>query len=186
MKLFERFGDSGFHSAILSTYCLDFDAFDRIAVRRLRGAGTRNILLISDEKMLLEATAATPKLAANAGRLYGLISPSDGKLFHPKIVLQLGEKKVRAIVSSANITAAGLAGNLEIATQIDVESSTDSMAPLVVSIWKYLQSIASERSSKAVEESIEWSTERTQWLAGVEASTEPVSREDGTKVGFFL
>ena len=36
-------------------------------------------------------------------------------VFHPKLVVQLGRNGGRIIVSSANMTATGLAGNLELA-----------------------------------------------------------------------
>jgi hypothetical protein len=184
MKLYERFGDSGYHSAVLSTYCMDFDAFDSVALGRLRGAGTRNIILIADDKMLHAAVNAAPAGASKAGRSYCIVPAPPSALYHPKIVLQLGLEKARAIVSSANLTASGLAGNLEIATAIECEGAEDILAPLVSSVWHFLiPSI--DIGQKSVSESVDWLRRRSRWLIDIPPNGEPVLREDGSRIGFF-
>ena len=42
MKLYERFGDSGFHTSIVTTFGVDFDTYENVALPRFRGAGCNN------------------------------------------------------------------------------------------------------------------------------------------------
>jgi hypothetical protein len=184
MKLYERFGDSGYHSVVLSTYCVDFSAFDSVALGRLRGAGTRNIILIADEKMLHTAVNTAPASASKAGRSYCIVPAPGSALYHPKVVLHLGREKARAIVSSANLTASGLAGNLEIATAIECEGPEDQMAPLVSSVLYFLLSSV-ETGQKTVSESVDWLRRRSGWLIDTPPNGQPVQREDGSWIGFF-
>ena len=52
MKLYERYGDNGFHTCIATTFGVDFDAYENIVLPRLRGAGCCNNLLLTDSRML--------------------------------------------------------------------------------------------------------------------------------------
>ena len=116
MWLYERLGDTGYHTAIISSFGVDFQAFETIVLSRLRGAGCRNVVLIADSAMVglaLDSGAPPPR---SAGTHYLVVKASaNGGVFHPKIFLQLGRKGGRMIVASANATGAGLAGNLELA-----------------------------------------------------------------------
>ena len=42
MKLYEALGDRGFHTTIMTTFSVDFDAYENIVLPRLRGAGSYN------------------------------------------------------------------------------------------------------------------------------------------------
>ena len=42
MKLYERYGDKGYHTSIITTFGIDFDAYENIILPRLRGAGCYN------------------------------------------------------------------------------------------------------------------------------------------------
>ena len=70
MKLYERFGDRGFHTCIITSFCVDFEAYEDIALPRLRGAGCHNNLLLVDDKMLREALDGGLALPRFAGRWY--------------------------------------------------------------------------------------------------------------------
>jgi hypothetical protein len=52
VKLYELFGEKGFHTCVVTSFGLDFDAYENMALARLRGAGCHNNLLISDANML--------------------------------------------------------------------------------------------------------------------------------------
>jgi hypothetical protein len=43
MKLFNHFAADGFHTSIVSTFSVDFDAYEAIALPRLRDAGCNNM-----------------------------------------------------------------------------------------------------------------------------------------------
>src|SRR3546814_14807684 len=121
MKLPERLGRrprKPFHSAITTTFAVEFAAVEEILLPQLRASGANNLLLVADDRMAAMALTDGSRLPVALGRDYALHSPpaSDG-IFHPKIILQLGRETGRAFVSSANATGAGLGGNVEIALE---------------------------------------------------------------------
>src|SRR5690606_7796306 len=104
VKLYERLGDPGFHTTVVTTFGVDFDAFETIALSRLRGAGCRNVILVADSRMLglaLDGGAATPR-SAGAKYIAVKAAPAGGGVFHPKVILQLGRARGRMIVASTN------------------------------------------------------------------------------------
>ena len=112
MKLYEKFADNGFHSSIVTTFGIDFDAYENIVLPRLRGAGCRNNIIVADQRMLTYALGGDSPLPRHAGKLYGVtdaLGARAGGVFHPKVILQLGRKRGRLIVGSANLTSSGLA-----------------------------------------------------------------------------
>jgi hypothetical protein len=115
MKLYELYGESGFHTCIATTFGIDFDAYENIVLPRLRGAGCLNNALLADGRMLTYALDGASVLPRHAGRHYTVAGVPMSGVFHPKITLQLGRRNGRLMVASANMTAPGLAGNLELA-----------------------------------------------------------------------
>lgn len=102
----------GFHSAIVTSFAVEFEAFENVMLPQLMGSGATNILLVADDRMTALALSDGSTLPEQLGRDYALYGPPVAAgLFHPKIVLQLGRDAGRAFVSSANTTGAGLAGN---------------------------------------------------------------------------
>ena len=104
MNLYESFGDKGYHTSIATTFSIDFDAYETIALPRLKGSGCNNNLLIADQQMLGQALSSTSTLPKHAGNLYTVTAMHAKGVFHPKLFVQLGRKKGRIFVSSANMT----------------------------------------------------------------------------------
>ena len=121
MKLYERFGDRGFHTTVFTTFGVDFDAYESIALSRLRGSGCHNNILVADQRMLTHALSGASAAPKFAGRLYSVSGASASGVFHSKIILQLGRRQGRLIIGSANATASGLAGNLELVGVIECD-----------------------------------------------------------------
>lgn len=70
MKLYEYFGKSGFHTCLVTTFGIDFDAYENVIFSRARGAGCHNNLLIVDDRMLslaLDGNSSLPRPAAECG-----------------------------------------------------------------------------------------------------------------------
>ena len=61
MILYETLGDRGYHTAILTTFAIDFDAFETLALNRLRGAWCRNVIAIADAGMVGLALEGLPQ-----------------------------------------------------------------------------------------------------------------------------
>lgn len=176
MKLFECFSAPGFHTCIATTFDLDFEAFESMALTRLREARSNNIVVIADARMValgLENGAGRPKYA---GRRYSVVDAKipNGGVYHPKLILQLGRKSGRLIVGSANLTAPGLAGNLEIVGEVSVDEDNLTGIPLLRAAMSYMTRTM-EPSAATARQQIEWAVARTPWLRDGLDSSEPIS-----------
>lgn len=185
MRLYERLGDAGYHTAIISSFGVNFEAFETIALSRLRGAGCRNVVLVADAAMVglaLEGGAPTPR---SAGVHYLLVkATANGGVFHPKIFLQLGRKGGRMIVASANATGAGLAGNLELASLVECGLEDSGEQRLVAAGWAFLSRFLDQRQ-QAVADKMEWARARTPWLLRARPAEGLETLADGTQAAFI-
>lgn len=185
MKLYEAFQDTGFHTTIVTTFCVEFDAFESIVLSRLRGAECRNVMLVCDANMAglaLADGANPPKLA---GTNYLLAKARVGGVFHAKVIVQIGKKRSRLIVVSANATASGLAGNLEITGAVECGAQETPERQLVLAGWYYAVQFL-DRRQKAVEDKLRWAGDRSPWLAQEASPGTLVTLSDGTSAGFLV
>ena len=168
LKLIDRVGrsaGSGFHSAFVTTFATEFAAFEELLVPPMLAVGCSNIGLVCDARMASLALSDGSALPRHLGRVYGLYSPPVGQgLFHPKVILQLGRDRGRAFVSSANLTAAGLGGNVEIGAEIECTDEPSPARGMVRAIARWLNSRVVEPG--AVRDALDWAWARTPWLAG--------------------
>ncbi len=134
---------------------------------RFRGAGCLNNLLVVDAGMLGLALKSQRQLPKHAGRTYTATPARVRGVFHPKIVLQLGWTSARMIVSSANATAAGLAGNLEVAGLIETDTAEAGEARLIAAGWRFISRFL-DRNLEGVRRQVEWMEARTRWLRDIE------------------
>jgi hypothetical protein len=169
----------GYHTSIVTSFGIDFDAYESIVLPRLRGAGCHNNILMTDGRMLTQALGGALVLPRHAGRLYTVFGAHATGVFHPKLFLQLGRRGGRMIVSSANMTPSGLAGNLELAGEIICGDSDAAEQRLIASAWRYVRQHFDE-NQKALSAQIAWMLQRTPWLRRAEAATGTVSLADGT------
>jgi hypothetical protein len=184
VKLYETFSEKGFHTCVVTSFGIDFDAYENMALARLRGAGCHNNVLISDSDMLGLALDGASALPRHAGRLYTVTGARARAVFHPKIVLQLGRNKGRMIVSSANMTSSGLAGNLEVAGMIESAGEDSGEARLIVAGWQFVSRFL-EGGEPGVRQQVEWMRARTPWLRDVESASGAVMLADGTAATFL-
>ena len=184
MKIYERLGDSGFHTSIISTFGIDFDAYESIALTRLRAAGCRNNVVIVDENMLVSALDGTSALPRMAGRQYSVSGASAAGVFHPKLFLQIGRRKGRLMVASANTTATGLARNLELAGIIECTDKASDEQRIIASAWRYLAGRI-DPEKHALARHIAWMQSRASWLRQAEVATGAVTLADGTTAAFL-
>ncbi|MCI0755544.1 phospholipase D-like domain-containing protein [Teichococcus vastitatis] len=185
MRLYERLGDTGYHTAIISSFGIDFEAFETIALSRLRGAGCRNVVLIADAAMVGLALNGGSPPPRSAGAHYLLVKASaSGGVFHPKIFLQLGRKGGRMIVASANATGAGLAGNLELASLIECGGEDSGEQRLIAAGWAFLRRFLDERQ-QAVADKMDWARARTPWLLRARPAEGLETLVDGTQAAFI-
>lgn len=162
MKYYDAFSAAGFHSAFLTTYAFGAQAFEDIALPRMWAAGCRNIHLIADEAMVNQefSDIGPPRFA---GTRYHLMKERRDGAFHPKLLLQLGREKARLLIGSANLTAPGLAGNLELVSSVECEAIEDPGTPIILSALSYIISSVSERN-QWFETGLAQALEKTSWL----------------------
>ena len=185
MRLYERLGDTGYHTAIISSFGIDFEAFETIALSRLRGAGCRNVVLIADAAMVGLELNGRGRPPRSAGAHYLVVKASaGGGVFHPKIFLQLGRKGGRMIIASANATGAGLAGNLELASLLECGMEDTGEQRLIAAGWAFLRRFLDERQ-QAVADKMDWAQVRTPWLLRARPAEGLETLVDGTQAAFI-
>jgi hypothetical protein len=184
MKLYERFGDRGFHTSLITTFCVDFEAYENIVLPRLRGAGCHNNIVLADNAMLGDALDNGLALPRYAGRWYTASGIKAVGVFHPKLLLQLGRNDGRLIISSANMTTSGLAGNLELAGGVICTDAQSAEQSLITQVWRYAANLLRD-CGQASEGQLAWAETRTPWLRRASPATGPVTLQDGTIVSFL-
>ncbi len=191
-SLFEDFRESGFHSSILSTFSVDPAFYDASLQLRLRGAGCQNNILLADARMLEQSLDAIPDAFANAGRKYLVAPVATGSCFHPKLALRYGKAKARLVVGSANVTAAGWAGNLELVSTLSWHERDDGPdarvhRTLLVRAHLWLSRlIGAGGDSKAVYK-LELMRSQSPWLdSDGLAETGPFPLSDGSTIDLLL
>tara|TARA_R110000868_G_scaffold10357_1_gene51022 strand:- start:551 stop:3025 length:2475 start_codon:yes stop_codon:yes gene_type:complete len=185
MRLYERFADKGYHTSIATTFGIDFDAYENIVLPRLRGAGCRNNMVLADGRMLTHALGGASALPRQAGRYYTATGARAMGLFHPKIFFQVGRKGGRLIIGSANMTAAGLAGNLELVAMMECEADDSGAQRLIAQAWQYLSGLI-DPADPMVPAQRDWMLGRAAWLRSAAPATGVVSLSDGTEAALLI
>jgi hypothetical protein len=180
MKLAKAFTDGGFHTALATTYHFDPLVFEQFLMVRLRAADCRNIAVLADRDMLNAALSETGP-PAWAGTRYHLAKRAVAEAFHPKILLQLGETRGRLILGSANLTGAGIYGNLEAVSALETGETDTRAAPLLAAALAYIEHHA-DPADIAMRRAIDRARRWTPWLADVALARSVML--DGGEVSF--
>jgi hypothetical protein len=183
MKLFTWFAAGGYHTSIISTFGLDFEAYEAIVLPRLRDAGCNNNIVVADARMLAQALSDSARRPKFAGRRYCVVGAHSAGVFHPKLVLQLGKASGRLLVGSANMTAAGVAGNLEVVGEVAVGDDDMVAAPLLRAAVDYLLKFTEPGS--VARRQVEWALKRTRWLPASVSTEAAVALQEGLRVAFL-
>ena len=183
MKLFTYFASSGYHTSVVSTFSLDLEAYEAIALPRLRDAGCNNNVVVADARMLAQALGDAARRPRFAGRRYCVVGALSVGVFHPKLILQLGKASGRLLVGSANMTAAGLAGNFEVIGEVTVTEGDTLAAPLLRAAVDYLLRFMEPGS--VARRQVEWALKRSRWLPAKSSTEAMVALQDGLRVAFL-
>lgn len=186
MKLYDRFGAKGFHSSFITTFGIDFDAYENICLNRLRGAGCMNNFVLPDARMLSLALDGASALPRYAGRLYAPsgMDAAQGGVFHSKLFLRLGRRTGELMIGSANMTAPGLAGNRELMGLISCNLEESGERRIIAAAWSYIEGLI-DKSQRSVAQQISWMLARTPWLHSTEPADGLVSLRDGSAAAFL-
>ncbi|WP_341864152.1 hypothetical protein [Gymnodinialimonas sp. 57CJ19] len=183
MKYHRHFRERGFHTALLTTYSFDPVAFQNIMLTTLAGYGSRNIGILCDTAMFNQAVLdiGVPSLA---GRSYHVAKRSmPAGAFHPKIVLQLGRTEGKLLIGSANLTTAGISGNLEAVSVVRYNEESSATAGIFKEIFGYFTHHC-DPTDEAMRGVLKRAEKQTPWLR--DASSEAVVEiADGQLLGFL-
>lgn len=183
MKLFNCFSANGYHSSFVTTFGIDFEAYEAIALPRLREAGCNNNVVVADARMLVQALGDSAHRPKFAGRRYSVVGAQCAGVFHPKLILQLGKTSGRLLVTSANMTAAGMAGNFEVTGEISASAEAMDTAPILRAGVDYLLRFMPPAS--VARRQLEWAIRRAPWLPNARPTEVALSLRGGMRLGFF-
>ena len=132
----------GYDIALLTTYNFDIRLFEQAILNSLFANNVRKISLYVDA---MELTRSLQNVkTCQIGKKYMVNPIRINSTFHPKVVLLLGEKKARLIISSANITTPGYTTNNEVFNFIDYSDKDPKYLDLIVSAIGFFVSIDKE------------------------------------------
>ena len=129
----------GYDIAFLTTYNFDIRLFEQAILNCLFANNVRKISLYVDAE---ELTKSLQNISTcQIGKKYMVNPIRIGSTFHPKVILLLGNKKARLIISSANLTTPGYTTNNEVFNFIDYSEKEPKYLDLIVSAIGFFNNI---------------------------------------------
>ncbi len=125
----------GYEVALLTTYNFEIPFFERNVLNRLEANNIRRFGLFVDSKNYVDAINSID--SSSIGKKYIVTEVDINASFHPKIILLLGEKKARLIVTSANLTFTGYCYNNEIFNYFDYDENNTTYLSLIKEAYFY-------------------------------------------------
>lgn len=180
MKLLEELAKGrAFHSTFMTTFAIDFGAFEDLILPALKLAGSNNNVLLVDQAMA-DQSLRDARLPRWAGTHYSFQRVAVDGAFHPKIILQLGRDRGRLFLGSANLTASGIAGNRELVAVIECSSEPSPERMLIVDAWNTLVNWSTDET-RSLRHQTQWLLNRSPWLHSADRpNSEPVTLADDT------
>ena len=172
-------GSRVYHSAILTCYSFDPKFYSNFYKSELNARGIRNQIVLVDADRLDEATESE-RLSSFAGTSpFSGFTPlrtatPTGGVFHPKIGLFIGAKRVTAVVGSGNLTYSGMSFNDEVWCAFSASTDEHQEAAVIASIWSYLRSVIVRQPMETAEMQLAWMVENSDLLQRITSRTYPV------------
>lgn len=132
----------GYDIALFTTFNFEIPFFERNILNSLINNNIKKISLFVDNNNLIEALNNTD--SSYIGKKYMVTSIDINKSFHPKLILLLGEKRARLIVSSANLTNFAYTYNNEIFNVFDYNEDDEQYLNIINDSIKYFYNIANK------------------------------------------
>lgn len=180
-------GSSMFHSAILTCYSFDPFFYANFFKPQLNARGICNQLVLIDSYRLDEAKederfSFRPGISPFEGYTPLRIECRSGGVFHPKIGIFIGEKRVTAIIGSGNLTYSGMSYNDEAWGAFSVSSADSFEAPVVSAVWRYLKAITARQNLASATLQLSWMLENSELLQRLD-SMDQVATPSGDASG---
>lgn len=152
-----------YHSAIVTCYSYDFSFFEERILAVLRTANIKNVNVFVDGKFLETTLEHTTGKEFRANRTYALTPVYSKGVFHPKIMMLVGQRQGLLIIGSGNLTGSGICSNDEIWGAFQFSSSECEHSDLFLSVWQYLLSLY-KHAKGFVPQTVEWISKYSLWL----------------------
>ena len=170
-NIFELIGQRQYvyHSAVLTCYTFDPIFFNTYFMPRLRACGITNVVVMMDASNYDQLLAEYPNYKLDtSNQTYTLIrqEPNRHGVFHPKIIVLIGQESGMLFVGSGNLTYSGFSLNEEIWGAFSLNGSDSLYAPLFTDTWSYLSHI-SHSEPLLVRQQFQWMLENSSWLNDV-------------------
>ena len=185
-------GGGTYHSAILTCYSFDPFFYSNFFKPQLSARGIGNQLVLIDASKLdaakeNERFAAIPGSSPYEGYTPVRMECPRGGVFHPKVGLFIGEKRVTAVVGSGNLTYSGMSYNDEAWCAFSVSSTDSPDAPVTAAVWRYLKGLTTAQGIACAGLQLSWMLENSALLQGLDAMDFPFLTEpdgDGQRFAF--
>lgn len=170
-NLFDMLGNDSrkYHSCILTTFSFDFSFFELHAMRRLKNAGVRNILVLVDEGILNELNENPSGFEFRQNATYGIYPMSAQGVFHSKLIFCAGRSEGFLAIGSGNLTAAGHGSNDEIWSAFHYKGEDSPNAGIYSQTWDYIQSLKKEIRGNSLDKIIRLQ-EHAKWIDNLPVS----------------
>lgn len=167
-------GSSTFHSAILTCYSFDPFFYANFFKPQLSARGICNQLVLIDANRLDEAKederfSFIPGVSPFEGYTPLRIECKSGGVFHPKIGIFIGEKRVTAIIGSGNLTYSGMSYNEEAWGAFSVSSADSFESPVIAAVWRYLKTMIAQQNLSSATLQLSWMLENSELLQHLDA-----------------
>ncbi|NVK53842.1 MAG: hypothetical protein HWD85_12975 [Flavobacteriaceae bacterium] len=145
-----------YHSCIITSYSFDFIFFEERLMPALKSAGVKNINLFLDGNYFDEQLENSIGREFQSQRTYSINTIYQKGIFHPKILLFIGQKQALLIIGSGNISTSGMSSNDEVWGAFHISSIESPNAPLLSECWFYLEGF--------LESSLGFNREKINWI----------------------
>jgi hypothetical protein len=152
-----------YHSAIITCYSYDFSFFEERILAVLRTANIKNVNVFCDGKFLETTLEHTTGKEFRANKTYSLTPVYSKGVFHPKILMLIGQRQGLLIIGSGNLTGSGICSNDEIWGAFQFSSLECEHSNLFLSVWEYLLSLY-KHAKGFVPQTLDWITKYSLWL----------------------
>ena len=171
-------GSRVYHSAILTCYSFDPAFYSNFYKPELNARGIRNQIVLVDADRLDEATESERLSSFPGTSSFRGFTPlrtvcSAGGVFHPKIGLFIGAKRITAVVGSGNLTYSGMSFNDEAWCAFSTSSDDGHEAAVIASVWTYLRSIIGRQPMETAEMQLAWMVENSDLLQRIVSRAYP-------------
>lgn len=151
-----------YENCVILTYNADLFFFEQVVLPTLRSHGCNNNLVLMDLKQYEASLVSASRHLGSLGKLYSVLPVKAFGAFHPKLILQAGEKTGRLILGSGNLTVRGFSSNWELFTE--VHRDKDGLADgLFQQMWSFVRSI-SRNAVGAVDRQLSQFEDTSRWL----------------------